>query len=80
MIAEHEQARSGAPPKQRKPRKSLLDPFQDNILQLLERYPEITAVRMMEELRRLGFQGAYTIVRDHLRHFTSPATPTGSPF
>jgi len=68
VIAEHEQARSGAPPKQRKPRKSLLDPFQDNILQLLERYPEITAVRMMEELRRLGFQGAYTIVRDHLRH------------
>lgn len=67
VIVEHEQARTGAPPKKRKPRKSLLDPFQDNILQLLERYPEITAVRMMEELRRLGFQGAYTIVKDHLR-------------
>lgn len=67
VIAEHEQVRTGAPPKKRKPRKSLLDPFQDNILQLLERYPEITAVRMMEELRRLGFQGAYTIVKDHLR-------------
>jgi transposase len=67
VIAEHEQARTGAPAKKRRPRKSLLDPFQDNILQLLERYPEITAVRMMEELRRLGFQGAYTIVKDHLR-------------
>jgi transposase len=67
VIAEHEQIRTGAPPKKRRPRTSLLDPFQDNIRQLLEGYPEITAVRMMEELRRLGFQGAYTIVKDHLR-------------
>lgn len=67
VIAEHEQARSGSPPEKRKPRKSLLDPFQDNIVQLLERYPNITAVRLLEELRRLGFTGAYSIVRDRLR-------------
>src|SRR5947207_1341318 len=47
IIAEHEQARRGAPLEKRKPRKSLLDPFQDHIAQLLERYPEITAVRML---------------------------------
>jgi transposase len=68
VIVEHEQARTGVPPKKRKPRNSLLDPFEDNIFQLLERYPEITAIRMLEELRRLGFKGAYTIVRDHLRN------------
>src|SRR5437016_3913617 len=68
VIAEHEQARAGAPAKKRRPRKSLLDPFQDNILQLLERYPEITAVRTLEELRRRGFNGAYTIVKDYLRN------------
>lgn len=67
VIAEHEQARTGAVPKSRSPRKSLLDPFQENIIQLLERYPEITAVRMLEELRLLGFTGAYSIVRDLLR-------------
>ena len=67
IIAEHEAARSGSLPEKRKPRKSLLDSFRDNIVQLLERYPEITAVRMLEELRRLGFTGAYTIVRDQLR-------------
>lgn len=67
VIAEHEQSRIGADPEKRKARKSLLDPFQDNILQLLQRYPDITAVRMLEELRRLGFQGAYTIVKARLR-------------
>ena len=68
IIAEHEEARTGEPPKKRKPRKSLLDPFQDNILQLLERYPQITAVRMLEELRGRGFKGNYTIVKSHLRN------------
>jgi hypothetical protein len=67
IIAEHEEAQRGAPLEKRKPRKSILGPFQDNIVQLLERYPEITAVRMLEELRRLGFSGANTIVRDRLR-------------
>jgi transposase len=67
VIAEHEQARSGAPAKKRKPRASLVDPFEDNVIQLLERYPEITAVRMLEELRRLGFKGGYTIVKEYLR-------------
>src|SRR5438093_6998836 len=67
IIAEHEQARRGAPLEKRKPRKSFLDPFQDHIAQLLERYPEITAFRMLEGLRRLGFIGAFTIGRDCMR-------------
>ena len=67
VIAEHEQARTGESPKQRKPRKSVLDPFEDQVVQLLERYPDLTAVRMVEELRRLGFQGGYTIVKNRLR-------------
>ena len=67
VIAEHEQARTGESPKPRKPRTSVLDPFEDKLAQLLERYPDITAVRMVEELRRGGFQGGYTIVKDRLR-------------
>jgi transposase len=47
-------------------RPSLVDPFHETIRQLLERYPEITTQRVLEELRLKGFAGGRSIVRERV--------------
>ena len=61
---ESERAGAGTPSRSRRP--SRVDAFEGTIRQLLERYPDITIVRVFEELRAQGFTGGLTIVRERV--------------
>jgi len=58
--------RADPPPTAKKQRPSQLDAYESTIADLLARYPKITVQRIHEELRRAGFSGGYTIVRERV--------------
>jgi transposase len=68
-LEQHRQARTAGPPAPGPaPRRtSQLDAFDPAIQDLLGRYPDITVQRVHEELRRLGYQGGYTILSQRVR-------------
>jgi len=48
-------------------RKSLLDPYVDRIKELLAEHPDLSAVRIREEIARQGYSGSAIILRRYLR-------------
>ncbi len=60
--------RSAEPPRYERPaRPSKLDPFKDEIHELLRADPKLPGVRVRELIEPLGFQGGKSIVDDYLR-------------
>ena len=57
--------RGPSPPRAR--RGSQLDAYEGAITDLLTRYPDITTQRIYEELRRLGYQGSYSLLNQRVR-------------
>ncbi len=67
IVEAHQNQRAGISEPAKSKRLSLLDSFDEKLTELIERYPDITAVRLHEELRLSGFTGGYTIVKERLR-------------
>jgi transposase len=57
------------------PRGSKLDRYQAQIEAWLQEYEDLTAVRLHEKLTAQGFDGGYTIVREHLKQLRGRCTP-----
>ena len=58
----------------RPPRPSKLDHYKVYLMGRIETYPELSASRLLVEVRDLGYQGGYTILKDYLR-FHRPKNP-----
>jgi transposase len=50
-----------------RPRPSRVDPFVPRIEDLLARTPELSAVRVLEEIRKLGYAGSYSALKRRMR-------------
>lgn len=60
---------------QQQKRSSKLDAFLPAAKELLDQYPKITGVRMLEELQARGYQGGLTMLRERLKQLRpSPRT------
>jgi transposase len=70
IVAGHQQQRAQgvtglpAPPEQRG---SLVDSYETTLREYLGRYPKMSVVRLLEELRRAGYTGGYTILRRRVK-------------
>ena len=67
----------GFPPQQRRGR--ILDEFEPILKELLERYPNLTVERALQELQARGFTGRYTTVRQRVKHLRPRAAPSPVP-
>jgi transposase len=77
-FAEQDSAREqGSPhpdlPRRRRQRGSIIDAFEEAIGGLIKRYPNITIIRLLEELRALGYQGGYSVLRERVKTLRAPA-------
>lgn len=60
-------------PRKTTPRKSKLDPFKNDIIQMLEKHP-YSARQIFQRIQENGFDGGITIVEDYVRKVRPPKT------
>ena len=77
-LTEQDSAREqGSPhpdlPRRHRRRGSMIDNYEEAIGGLIKRYPNITIIRLLEELRALGYQGGYSVLRERVKTLRAPA-------
>jgi len=60
----------------RPPRQSKLAPYERFLRDRVTAFPQLTGKRLLREIRELGYDGAYTILKDFLRE-VRPSQPAG---
>jgi transposase len=58
--------------RRRIPEASVVDPFKPYLVERLEKYPELTATRLLGELRERGFQHGIAVLRRYIAHLRGP--------
>lgn len=66
-LRQHQAARGEVESVGSAPRPSQLDAYEQKLREWLARYPQITVQRLLEELRREGYRGGYTILRQRVQ-------------
>lgn len=59
-------------PARRRERGSIVEPYVPRITDLLARYPELSGRRVLEEMRKHGYSGGYTALKERLRKLRPP--------
>ena len=78
VLAEHrQQRRQGTTglPKPRKGRGSVVDAYESTLRDFLSRYPDMTVVRLLEEVRARGYTGGYTVLRQRMKQLRQAVPP-----
>lgn len=65
-------------PTPRQPSTSILVPYEEQLLEVLRDVPDVRAPAMLERLRKEGFEGGVTVVRDWLQADTRAPGAAGS--
>ena len=60
--------------RRRPPAPSKIDPFREYLTARLNTYPELSSARLFTEIKDLGYQGRYTLLKDLVRSLRPPAS------
>jgi len=77
--AQREGQAAPAPGPRQRPRRSIIDPFEPILKELLAKYPNLTVERALQELRTRGYAGGYTVLRERVRLLRPRAAPAPVP-